>query len=95
MTDGPFPSTLLEKAHGGAYHLVMKSIVIDWDGEHLPPELRKAPPGKYLLEQTGDSGRLTSAQERGLRRALDQLDAGLGMSLAEVLAELRRTARRR
>ena len=63
--------------------------VIVWDGEHLPQELGRVPPGRYALEAAADDIPLTEAEDRGIAQAFDQLDAGQGRSVAEVLAELR------
>ncbi len=67
----------------------MKKAVIDWDGEHLPAQLKKVPPGRYCLEAVPRRFGLDAEQERGLEQALRQLDAGEGKSLAAVLSAIR------
>jgi hypothetical protein len=71
----------------------MAGTVIRWDGTHLPDELKRLPPGEYRLEPESADAALTAEEERGLREALDSLDAGKGRSLADVLNDLRRGRR--
>src|SRR2546427_5062967 len=68
----------------------MKPRVIDWDGSHLPEALRELPPGRYAVEPIDDLPPLTPEEDVGLRAALDQLDAGRGIPLADVVREIRR-----
>ena len=70
-------------------------LVIEWDGEHLPDALRQVPPGRYSLESVADPTLLSPAEEDGLQRALDELDAGEGRSLTQVILEIRQGAPRR
>jgi hypothetical protein len=67
----------------------MKPTVIDWDGRHLPEELRDLPPGRYIVEPIDELQALTREQEAGILAALDQLDAGRGRALADVIREIR------
>lgn len=69
--------------------------VIDWDGKHLPPGLKRVPPGRYVLEPANGDDALTPVEAEGIEKALDDLDAGRGKSLAEVVDSIRRKARRR
>ena len=73
----------------------MKRLVMVWDGEHIPEVLRKTPPGKYRLQVVEDAEPLSEAEDDGIRQALDQLDAGQGLSLADVTQQIRGRARRR
>ena len=68
----------------------MKEHVIVWDGEHLPRELQEVPPGRYALQAAEEPVGLTPEEDQGIADALKQLDAGLGRSLADVVAEIRR-----
>jgi hypothetical protein len=68
--------------------------VIKWDGKHLPKELKKLPPGRYSLEVIQESTSLTKVEERGILKALSQLDAGQGRSLTEVISQIRGRAAR-
>jgi hypothetical protein len=67
----------------------MKPKIIDWDGSHIPAELRKLPPGRYAVEPIDQTPPLTPEEEAGILAALDQLDAGGGIPLADVVREIR------
>lgn len=62
--------------------------VIHWDGSNFPEELKAIPPGEYFLEPLVET-RLTDKEEQGILKAIGELDAGQGKSLAEVVAEIR------
>jgi hypothetical protein len=66
-----------------------RSRIIEWDGQHLPDELHTLPPGRYLLEALDDGEPLTADEEAGIVEALTALDAGQGLSLTEVIREIR------
>jgi hypothetical protein len=63
----------------------MDSRVIEWDGSHLPEELRKLPPGRYVLEPL--IAPLTPEEETGIAQAIEDLDAGKGIPFNEVMRE--------
>jgi hypothetical protein len=67
--------------------------IITWDGNRLPDELRDLPPGRYAITAIDEPPQLTDAEEAGIRAALDSLDAGRGIPLADVIRELRGTDR--
>ena len=71
-----------------------KKLMIEWDGQHLPEGLLGVPPGRYVLEVVDSGDPLTPEADQGLREALDQLDAGQGLSLADVVREIRAGSRR-
>ena len=73
----------------------MKPKVIDWDGSHIPEELRKLPPGRYAVEPIDHLPPLTPEEEAGIVAGLDQLDAGKGIPLADVVREIRSGSSRR
>jgi len=73
----------------------MKPRVIDWDGSHLPEALRELPPGRYAVEPIDELSPLTPEEDVGLGAALDQLDAGRGIPLADVVREIRRGSSKR
>ena len=73
----------------------MKPRVIDWDGSHLPEALLELPPGRYAVEPIDDLPPLTPEEDAGLLAALDQLDAGRGIPLADVVREIRRGSSKR
>ncbi len=68
----------------------MQSIVIDWDGVHLPSDLQKLPPGRYIVELVDDVAPLTPQEEDGLIAALDNLDAGQAVPFTDVVRNIRR-----
>lgn len=72
----------------------MGKPVIRWDGIHLPKELKRLPPGHYSLEVVQSATPLTKEEQRGILKALRQLDAGEGRSLSEVISEIRGRAAR-
>ena len=78
---------------GNPFHIrekrPMESTVIDWDGTHVPSELRKLPPGRYVVEPVDESGHLTREEENGILAALDQLDAGRGIPLTDLVRQIR------
>ncbi len=40
---------------------------LDWDGEHLPEQLKRLPPGRYvLIEADASEVRLSREEETGL-----------------------------
>ncbi|MFQ5895810.1 MAG: hypothetical protein ACE5JJ_08370, partial [Nitrospinota bacterium] len=67
----------------------MEPKTINWDGTHLPTELKKLPPGRYAIEPLDRAEPLTEEEEGGILAALDELDAGRGIPLADVVREVR------
>ena len=67
------------------------ATVIDWNGTDVPAELANVPPGRYRLVAVEAEGgfELSLEQEEGIRAAMRSLDAGHGVPLAAVDAELR------
>jgi len=63
-------------------------------GNTFPKELKRLPPGRYLLEVVQDAATLTKEEKRGILKALRELDAGEGRSLSEVISEIRGRAAR-
>jgi len=59
------------------------SRVLDWDGKNIPDELRRLPPGRYVLEPF-DEVALTPDEEEGIRKALASLETGKGLSQQQV-----------
>jgi len=73
--------------------MAKESIVIDWDGVNVPPELQVLPPGRYIVEPASDGlGSLTPEEEDGIVAALKSLDAGRGIPLSDVIREIRGSA---
>lgn len=81
----------------------MKPTVIDWDGSRMPQELRDLPPGRHVLEPIDERPALipderpalTPEEESGILAALDQLDAGRGVPILDVVREIRAATRTR
>ena len=67
--------------------------VIRWDGKSIPEELKKLPPGSYAIESIEQVPSLTDEEERGISSALQELDAGKGIPLSDVVNEIRRRSR--
>jgi len=63
--------------------------IITWDGARIPDGLRDLPPGRYTIAAIDESPPLTDAEDAGIREALDALDAGRGIPLADVVRDLR------
>ena len=80
--------TLGGMIHGERTFTVKKSLIY-WDGRNTPEALKALPPGEYALEVVDETSVLTEEQEEGIRESLQQLDAGLGISLAELVASIR------
>ena len=67
----------------------MKPKVIEWDGTHVPQALRELPPGRYAVEPIDNLPPLTPEEDTGIVDGLDQLDAGRGIPLTDVIREVR------
>ena len=69
--------------------------MIEWDGKHVPEELRQLPPGRYLIGPAYEiwDDELTPEEEAGLQHALDQAEAGQVRPLDEVMREIRSRVR--
>ena len=67
----------------------MRATIIEWDGTQLPEELRKLPPGRYVIEYVEELDELTPEEDAGIRAALDDLEAGHEISYEEAMRELR------
>jgi hypothetical protein len=65
------------------------ATIIEWDGTHVPEDLRKLPPGRYVIEYVEELDELTPGEDAGIRAALDDLEAGHGIPYEEAMRELR------
>ncbi len=72
----------------------MEATVIDWDGVHLPNELRTLPPGRYRLAPVDDGHELSPEEDAAVRLGLDELEAGDVVPLDDVIREIRERPRR-
>lgn len=61
----------------------------EWDGSRIREGLRKLPPGQYMIESIDEAPQLTEPEERGILGSLDELDAGLGIPLTDLVRETR------
>ena len=61
----------------------MDARIIEWDGQDLPDELRRLPPGRYVLEAAADNA--TAEELAGLLIGLDELDAGNEIGIDDAL----------
>ena len=63
--------------------------VIEWDGAHIPETLKGLPPGRYVIESVDSPLPLTEEEERGILAALEELDGGKGIPLADVVRQIK------
>ncbi len=63
----------------------MESMILDWNGTEIPQILKNLPPGQYRVEPIGELEPLTEEEDAGIRRAMDDLDAGNGRPLEDSL----------
>ena len=78
------------------------SIVLDWNGadipeevrDQMPAELRKLPPGRYVLEPVDEEVELTEEQEAGIDAAIESVRQGRGVPLDAAKAQIDRILRR-
>ena len=74
------------------------SIVLDWNGadipeqvrDKMPAELRKLPPGRYVLEPVDEEVELTAEQEAGIKAAIESVRQGRGVGLDAAKAQVDR-----
>ena len=62
--------------------------IIHWDGNRVPDELRDLPPGSYAIASIDEPDPLTDEEEAGIQQGLDELDAGRGIPLADIVREM-------
>ena len=67
----------------------MQETVIDWDGTHLPSELRELPPGRYVVASVHDGYELSEDEDAAVRLGLDQAEAGKVVPYEQVMGRLR------
>ncbi|HZL18638.1 MAG TPA: hypothetical protein VFG23_12925 [Polyangia bacterium] len=74
------------------------SIVLNWNGqdlpenvrEQMPAELRELPRGRYVLEPVDEVPELTDEEEAGIHAAIESVRAGKGVSLEAAKARVDR-----
>ena len=73
----------------------MRATIIEWDGTHVPEDLRKLPPGRYLVSDPyWDDDEMTEEEEAGVLLAIEEIEAGQGIPLEDAIQEIRARARR-
>ena len=55
------------------------SIIVDWNGNDVPRQLKELPAGRYVVESVDDVPELTREEEEGLHEAMTSLRAGKGL----------------
>jgi hypothetical protein len=70
------------------------TVVLNFDGQQLPEEMRSLPSGRYVLQSVDEVPVLTAEEEAGLEEAARSLDEGEGLSPDELRVELDRISRR-
>jgi hypothetical protein len=74
------------------------SIVLNWNGqdlpdevrEKMPAELRELPRGRYVLEPVDEMPELTDDEEAGIHAAIESVRAGKCVSLEAAKARVDR-----
>jgi hypothetical protein len=69
------------------------TLVLNFDGRHLPEEMRSLPSGRYVLQSVDQIPALTAEEEAGLEEAALSLDRGEGFTADELRAELGKKTR--
>jgi hypothetical protein len=64
------------------------TVIIEWNVTEIPEALRDLPPGRYVVDSV-EAPELTPEEDMGLRRALEDADAGRVRPLQEVVARAR------
>ncbi|MBI3911796.1 MAG: hypothetical protein HY320_12810 [Armatimonadetes bacterium] len=67
----------------------METKVIEWNGQEIPAGLRDLPPGRYLIEPLDEYLVPTSEEDAGIVAALEEMDAGRGSPVEEVVNRAR------
>jgi hypothetical protein len=74
------------------------SIVLNWNGETLPEEVREQmpeelqhlPAGRYVLEPVDAVPELTEEEEAGIKAAIESVSQGKGVSVDAAKARINR-----
>ena len=68
----------------------MRATIIEWDGTHVPKELRDLPPGRYLVSDPYlDDDEISEEEEAAVLEGLADLEAGNVVPYEEAMRELR------
>jgi len=63
--------------------------MIDWDGTHLPEELRQLPPGRYVLSVVEIDNDMSEEEEAAVLAGLDDSEAGHVVPYDAAMRDLR------
>jgi hypothetical protein len=74
------------------------SIVLNWNGEALPDEVRgrmpeelqQLPPGRYVIESVDEVPALTDEEEAGIQAAIESVRQGKGLGVDAAKARIDR-----
>jgi hypothetical protein len=70
------------------------TIIIDWNGHDLPPDLRTLPKGRYVLESLDKPEPLSSTEEAGVEAAIRSARAGRTIGLDEAVSDIKERLKR-
>jgi hypothetical protein len=62
--------------------MVRRALVVDWNGQDLPPELRELPAGRYVVQAVDDAP-FNDEEARGIELALEQYRKGQTVEAAQ------------
>jgi hypothetical protein len=68
---------------------VSSAVVVEWNGQDLPEQLRDLPAGRYVLAAVDESVLLSTEEERGLIAALKSAETRV-VAHDEVMAGARK-----
>jgi hypothetical protein len=54
---------------------VSKAVVVEWNGQNVPEELRALPAGRYVVAAVEESDALTDEEEGGLIAAMKSAES--------------------
>ncbi len=69
-------------------------VVLNWNGEELPTELRALPKGRYVLQPVDELQSLTPEENAGLIQALESLRQGKSADAETVFSRIEGKLRR-
>jgi hypothetical protein len=67
-----------------------RSVVVHWNGEDLPDQLRELPAGRYLIASLDEMDELSPEEDVGLNAALASVREGRTVSHEDVMASARK-----
>jgi hypothetical protein len=69
---------------------VSKAVVVEWNGQDVPEQLRELPAGRYVLAPVDESIALSDEEEAGLIAALKSAETRV-LSHDDVMARAKKT----